>query len=46
MKNIYLSLLTLLSVTCFAQVGVGTTAPKGALDIESTTNGLIPLELL
>lgn len=31
-----------ISFTCIAQVGVGTTAPKGALDIESSTNGLIP----
>lgn len=26
----------------FAQVGIGTTAPQGALDVVSTTNGFIP----
>ncbi len=42
MKNIYLSLLTFLGVTCFAQVGVGTTTPNGALDVSSSTNGFVP----
>lgn len=26
----------------FAQVGVGTTTPRGALDVSSTTSGFIP----
>src|SRR6187402_2389438 len=33
--------LLLIQAYCFAQVGVGTTTPTGALDITSTTDGLI-----
>jgi hypothetical protein len=39
--NIFLTLALLLSTFTFAQVGMGTTAPKGALDITSNTNGLV-----
>ncbi len=44
MKKKYLVLTFLLgSFLCpmFAQVGVGTTAPQGALDVSSTTNGML-----
>jgi hypothetical protein len=40
-KNLHLITL-FLSIGLFAQVGVGTTTPAGALDITSTTSGLIP----
>jgi hypothetical protein len=40
--NIFLTLALLLSTFTFAQVGIGTTAPKGALDVVSTTQGLLP----
>jgi hypothetical protein len=43
MKNkIYLVSTLLFGIMTFAQVGVGTTTPAGALDISSTTNGFIP----
>lgn len=42
MKNIYLSLLLFISFTCISQVGVGTTTPNGALDVNSSTNGFVP----
>ncbi|MDK2770981.1 MAG: hypothetical protein KYX68_01945 [Flavobacterium sp.] len=42
MKNITLSMFMLFGLACFAQVGVGTTTPNGALDVSSSTNGLIP----
>lgn len=43
MKSIALNFITFfLGVSCFAQVGIGTTTPRGALDVSSTTNGLIP----
>lgn len=32
----------LFSLACFAQVGVGTTTPNGALDVSSSTNGFVP----
>ena len=42
-KYFFTALLTLSICTItFAQVGVGTTTPQGALDISSTTTGLIP----
>ncbi len=43
MKKNYLIVVLLLSLnlTLFAQVGIGTTAPKGALDITSTNTGFI-----
>lgn len=43
MKKHYKSLLFLLltSSICFSQVGVGTNVPAGALDITSTTNGIV-----
>lgn len=44
MKN-KLLLVLLLSLTCYefsySQVGIGTTAPAGALEIKSSTNGLL-----
>src|SRR5690606_4993106 len=42
MKRILYSLLLLTSLGTFAQVGVGTTTPNGALDVSSTTNGFVP----
>ncbi len=30
------------SFTCISQVGVGTTTPNGALDVNSSTNGFVP----
>lgn len=42
MKNIFLTVMMLFSLTCLSQVGVGTTTPNGALDVSSSTNGLIP----
>ena len=41
-KNLKITLLlVLVSISINAQVGVGTTTPAGALDINSSTNGLI-----
>ena len=41
-KNLkFTLLLVLVSISINAQVGVGTTTPAGALDINSSTNGLI-----
>lgn len=34
--------LTFITFNVFSQVGVGTTAPEGALDVKSTTNGFLP----
>ena len=42
MKRILYSLLLLTSLGTFAQVGVGTTTPNGALDVSSSTNGFVP----
>ena len=42
MKKIYLSTALLFNVMLFSQVGVGTVAPEGALDVTSSTNGFIP----
>ncbi|MGV3697378.1 hypothetical protein [Flavobacterium sp.] len=39
MRKIILFLL--FHIASFSQVGVNTTAPKGALDVESTTNGVL-----
>jgi len=39
--NIILILSLLISGTAIAQVGIGTTAPKGALDIDSSTFGVV-----
>ena len=41
MKNIFTFLLLFLIQTIYSQVGVGTTTPKGALDISSTTQGFL-----
>jgi Chaperone of endosialidase len=45
MKNLFtkviLMFLTLNMGSVYAQVGIGTTAPSGALDITSTTNGMV-----
>ncbi len=37
----YFAFFILLFLNSFSQVGVGTTAPTGALDITSTTNGIV-----
>jgi uncharacterized protein (TIGR02145 family) len=39
--NIFLALALLLSTFTFAQVGIGTVTPEGALDVVSATNGLV-----
>lgn len=41
MKRILYSLLLLTSLGTFAQVGIGTTTPSGALDVTSTTDGML-----
>jgi hypothetical protein len=41
MKTFTLLITVLFSSTIFGQVGIGTTNPKGALDIESATLGLV-----
>lgn len=38
MKNVLMLLVTLISINGFSQVGVGTTTPKAALDVEATSN--------
>ena len=40
MKKIYF-LLMLISAFGYSQVGIGTTTPNGALDINSATNGVV-----
>lgn len=42
MKKNYLLFTILSTFFCFSQVGVGTTTPRGALDVSSNTQGLIP----
>lgn len=43
MKKVLILIVTLfINLNMVAQVGVGTTAPAGALDVNSTTNGFIP----
>lgn len=39
--KIFIFLTILTSVSTFAQIGVGTTTPRGALDIQSTNGGLL-----
>lgn len=42
MKTCYFTFLSLLlSITLSAQVGIGTTSPEGALDVNSTNQGLL-----
>lgn len=41
MRKITLPIVLLLQFIAFAQVGIGTTVPAGALDITSNTNGLL-----
>lgn len=41
MKNFFLRTIFFLTLTTSAQVGIGTAVPDGALDITSTTDGLI-----
>lgn len=41
MKKILLSLALTSTLFAFAQVGIGTTFPNGALDVTSTTDGLL-----
>jgi hypothetical protein len=40
MKKI-LNILVLFPLLTFAQVGINTTTPKAALDVESTNNGML-----
>ena len=40
MKKIFF-IIILISSFCYSQVGIGTTTPNGALDINSSTNGVI-----
>ena len=42
MKRKLLLITFISSIGLFAQVGVGTTTPRGALDINSSTTGMIP----
>lgn len=42
MNKFFYSLLFFSTLGTFAQVGVGTTTPNGALDVSSTTNGFVP----
>ena len=42
MNKILLVSFFMLPISLLAQVGVGTTTPAGALDVSSSTNGLIP----
>lgn len=43
-KNYFITALIVLTISSFSysQVGLGTTTPRGALDIDSSTTGLIP----
>lgn len=41
-KVLFLVVILFISVNITAQVGVGTTTPAGALDVNSTTQGMIP----
>jgi hypothetical protein len=41
MKKLQLILMLLITLSSFSQVGIGTTTPNGALDINSTTTGLV-----
>lgn len=41
MKKIVFTLLIILPLLSFAQVGINTTTPKAALDVESTNNGIL-----
>lgn len=41
MKNIYILLITFISIHAFSQVGIGTSTPKGALDVTSSTMGIV-----
>lgn len=45
-KTIVVASIAMLTQTNFAQVGVGTTAPVGALEVSSTTGGLVPPRVL
>lgn len=40
-KNIFSLSIFFFSISAFSQVGIGTTTPTGALDISSTTNGIV-----
>ena len=40
-KLIYFFLMLMIGVKTYAQVGIGNTDPNGALDITSTTEGLL-----
>ena len=41
MKQLYVLLFSVVTYISTAQVGIGTTLPTGALDIESSTNGIV-----
>lgn len=47
MKRVRLILLSFLlsSASIFAQVGIGTTTPRGALEVNSATNGFVPSQV-
>ena len=42
MKSFLLFALFFISNTFFAQIGINTTSPRGALEVNSSTNGFIP----
>ena len=44
MKNIFTSLLLIVTISTFAQTGIGTTTPNtlAQLDVSSTTKGFLP----
>jgi hypothetical protein len=41
MKTIYIILISVISFPAWSQVGIGTSAPKGALDVTSSTMGIV-----
>ena len=48
MKNVLFTLLTLITITTYAQVGIGTTTPDASsiLELESTTQGMLTPRML
>ena len=42
MKKLLFLSFTVISTLTYAQVGIGTTTPNGALEITSTTQGIVP----
>ena len=41
MKQLYFLFFTIFTITSYAQIGIGTTTPNAALEIASTTNGVV-----